>query len=126
MIYIYEDNGAIVTIRDVAPKTQHIALERMIPMPYQAGFRAVLYADFDTEKVWYELEDARMIDEKNSDIAVLRERAYKGESDNLYMAWQKYLTLGYFEKTEASKTAWLEKVSEINERYPYVQEQITE
>lgn len=41
----------------------------------------------------------------------MRKRAYKAESDSLYMEWQ-------FDQTEESELVWREKVSEIKARYP--------
>ena len=54
------------------------------------------------------------------DIQGMRELAYKAESDSLYMAWQKYTTIGETEKANVAKVQWLDKVSEINTRIPYI------
>lgn len=55
MVYIYDSNGTIAYKRDAKPETACIELERMIPMPVKNGYNAVLHADFDSKRVWYEL-----------------------------------------------------------------------
>lgn len=49
----------------------------------------------------------------------LRQNAYKAESDSLFIAWQKYLATGNEEKAVAMKQQWLNKLAEIEARYPY-------
>jgi hypothetical protein len=55
----------------------------------------------------------------NEEIGRQREFAYKEESDNLFIAWQKYLQLNEVDKAEASRIAWLAKIEEIDLRLPY-------
>lgn len=55
----------------------------------------------------------------NNEIRLLRKQAYKEESDDLYMAYIKYKEQGRLIKAEQTKILWLEKVSEVDERYPY-------
>lgn len=49
----------------------------------------------------------------------LRQDAYKAESDSLFIAWQKYLAQNKESQALAMKQAWLDKVAEIEARYPY-------
>ncbi|WP_215407612.1 hypothetical protein [Vibrio gigantis] len=44
-------------------------------------------------------------------ILLLRQTAYRAESDPLYMEWQ-------FDQTAESENTWRDKVSEIKNRYP--------
>ena len=46
-----------------------------------------------------------------NEIHQLRAKAYKAESDSLYMAWQ-------FDQTPEAEQAWRAKVEEIKARYP--------
>jgi hypothetical protein len=56
MVYVYEIDGQLMVIRNTQPQVEKvIQLDRMPPMPYQNGYMAILRADFDTQKVWYEL-----------------------------------------------------------------------
>lgn len=56
MIYIYKKNGQIVSQRDIRPQTgKVIELKRMIPKPVKDGYDAILNADFDTLRVWFDL-----------------------------------------------------------------------
>ncbi|MEG1575082.1 MAG: hypothetical protein RR293_08660 [Bacteroidales bacterium] len=55
----------------------------------------------------------------NDDIRHEREAAYRYESDSLYMAYVKYSELGNISAAEKSKTAWLNKIDEIDKRLPY-------
>ena len=49
----------------------------------------------------------------------LRKFSYQKYSDTLFITWQKYLAQGKEEKAEETKQAWLNKVNEIEEKYPY-------
>ncbi len=56
MIYIYEQDGVVKAQRDVRPEADPvIELEHMIPMPVVPGHSAVLRADFETGRVWFEM-----------------------------------------------------------------------
>lgn len=55
----------------------------------------------------------------DNDIRELRERAYREESDSLFIASEKYKAQGLLDKSEEARQAWLTKVSEIDTRYPY-------
>lgn len=56
---------------------------------------------------------------QNAQIKEARKMAYKRESDSLFIVWQKYLATGQTEKAEIAKQQWLEKIKQIEERYPY-------
>lgn len=118
MWYIYEKNGLWVNTQK-QPEIEFIQIERMPPMPVQEGFEAVLKADIETESVWYELVDIRTSEQKNEEIRRQREAAYAAESDNLYMACQKYTAQGQTTQAEESHAAWLARVAEIDRRLPY-------
>ncbi|TMN89462.1 hypothetical protein CWB72_10520 [Pseudoalteromonas phenolica] len=47
-----------------------------------------------------------------NEINLLRVKAYKAESDPLYMSWQ-------FDQTSEAEQAWRSKVEEIKARYPF-------
>lgn len=85
--------------------------------------RAVFDASYDEEK--NEIDPNNLVyiepttEEINAEIQANRERAYKDRSDSLYMAWQKYLTLGEIDKAEEAKVKWLEEIEKINNELPY-------
>ena len=85
--------------------------------------RAVFDASYDEEKNEIDPENLVYIEptteEINAEIQAKREKAYKDRSDSLYMAWQKYLTLGETEKAEEAKAKWLEEIDKINEELSY-------
>jgi hypothetical protein len=56
----------------------------------------------------------------NDQIKAMRAQAYKDESDSLYMAYQKYVALGDADRAGVARSAWLDKVREIDIRLPYV------
>ena len=56
----------------------------------------------------------------NEEIKIMREEAYKQESDSLFIAYNKYLLLGLTDKAEELKNNWFNKINEINERFPYI------
>ncbi len=56
--------------------------------------------------------------QSNSDTANLRQQAYKGRSDSLYIAWQKYLATDDDRASEA-KQMWLDEVANIENELPY-------
>ena len=56
MVYIYKEKEVVKYIRDSEiPEKPYIELERMIPQPVKDGYTAVLNADFESNKVWYDL-----------------------------------------------------------------------
>lgn len=55
--------------------------------------------------------DAKKVELEGALSVVLRQTAYKSESDPLYMEWQ-------FDQTAESEQAWRDKVAEIKLRYP--------
>lgn len=56
----------------------------------------------------------------NEDIRQMRLQSYKDRSDNLYLAWQKYLAMED-ERAEQAKKMWLDEVKKIDEEFPYNQ-----
>lgn len=57
MIYIYKKDGQIVSQRDIKPEIiEVIELQRMIPKPVVNGYEAILNADFENGRVWYNLQ----------------------------------------------------------------------
>lgn len=59
------------------------------------------------------LSEAEMAEEKrmhNENAAMQRKQAYMEESDPLFFKWQR---------DEGTKQAWLDKIAEIAQRYPY-------
>ena len=54
----------------------------------------------------------------NEDIRQMRLQSYKDRSDNLYLAWQKYLAMED-ERAEQAKKMWLDEVKKIDEEFPY-------
>lgn len=76
MIYIYNNNGVIATQRDVAPQSQYIALERMIPQPVKQGYEAVLKADFNTNRVWFDMVSLPLTLEEVRDQVINSIKAY--------------------------------------------------
>ena len=56
MIYIFKEGASVNAQRDVRPEgNKVIELQHMIPEPVRPGHRAVLRADFETCKVWFDL-----------------------------------------------------------------------
>ena len=56
MWYIYKNEDVFAYSKN-KPCTKFIELERMIPIPNKEGFISILNADFETGKVWFELEE---------------------------------------------------------------------
>lgn len=64
-------------------------------------------------RVLYSIEKIVYSEEE---IEMMKREAYANESDHLYMAWQKYLTLGD-SRAENAKKVWIQKVQEIQNRF---------
>lgn len=60
------------------------------------------------------------IDEQNEQIKQVRQAEYERRSDDLYMAFQKYLAQGKTEKAEAMKQQWLDEIALIESENPYI------
>ena len=58
----------------------------------------------------------------NYDIEEQRKQAYRLESDDYFRAYQKNLEKGNITKADEYKQKWLDKVAEIDERFPYIKE----
>ena len=58
------------------------------------------------EELWAEVQ-AEVLDERAREN---RQKAYEKESDPLFFDWQR---------GEASKQDWIDKIQEIKDRYPY-------
>lgn len=61
----------------------------------------------------------KTVDELNEEIRQKRAEQYKLRTDDLYMAWQKYLHTGDSRADEA-KQQWLDGIAAINQEYPYI------
>ena len=88
----------------------------------EQGYKEVIYQEgnkgtWQDDEFIYVETPATVI--TNDDIRMQREQAYKMESDSLYMAWQKYLAKGDI-RAETAKKTWIEKVTEIENRYKYI------
>lgn len=86
------------------------------------GYKEVIYQEgdkgiYEDEKVIYVETPAYV--ETDEDIKQKRKQAYKSESDDLFMEWQKYIALSQSAKATAAKTAWIAKVTEIDQKHPY-------
>lgn len=55
MVYIYKECDKVLYSRTFVEMDKVIELERMIPRPNKPGFKAVLNADFEAGKAWYNL-----------------------------------------------------------------------
>ena len=60
--------------------------------------------------------------DKLKEIEITRRKLYEENTDDLFLAYQKYLLLGNTNKAEEVKTLWLSKVKEIEENNPYITE----
>lgn len=54
MWYVFERDGAFVNAK-TKPDMPYATVERMPPKPVVAGYIAVLMADVETNKVWWDL-----------------------------------------------------------------------
>jgi len=59
---------------------------------------------------------------ENEIIELQRKMAYETESDPLFMAYVKNEHLQKSDKAANYKQQWLDKVAEIDERFPYIKE----
>ena len=70
---------------------------------------------------WIEVATSEYIDSlrpNNDQIEEMRAEQYKLRSDELYMAWQKYVVLGD-SRADKAKQLWIDEISKINMEYPY-------
>jgi hypothetical protein len=75
----------------------------------------VTWMDDRPQPSWSDLETARPqfeIDQANAQAQRNRRVAYASESDPLFFQWQR---------GEGTEQEWLDKVTEIRDRYPYVE-----
>jgi len=76
MVYIYEENNEIKYIRNTKPQAKKIIeLDKMIPIPNKDGYNSILKANFNTNQVWYELEETEQ-HKKESKIAELKQNLF--------------------------------------------------
>ena len=59
------------------------------------------------------------IEQWNERIRITRSMLYKQYSDEWFIAWQKYLSLGKTDEAEAAKQKWLAIVEDIDTTNPY-------
>ena len=57
--------------------------------------------------------------QSNSDIANIRQQAYRDRSDSLFIAWQKYVET-HDERAEEAKQSWLDEIHKIDMEFPYL------
>lgn len=121
-MYIYYIGNTIFRHSDVALDYELVS-NKFEDMPAD---HAYLLSESETEfKLKYPMASIEEVWEghlSNERIEKLRERAYKKESDSLFIASQKYAALGNSERSEEMRNQWLEKVAEIDARYPYYEE----
>lgn len=86
MVYIYKnEEGVVVYTRESEPSVEHITLERMIPKPVKAGYTAVLNADFQSGKVWFDLrKNPPTLEEVRAEKIAALEAYDKSASVNSY------------------------------------------
>ncbi len=74
--------------------------------------------DLEKRQYRYEVEVLPLSD---AEIAMLRQERYKAESDSMFIAYNKYKELGLTEKAEEWRVMWINKVTEIDQTFPYAE-----
>jgi hypothetical protein len=98
-------------IQHVTPSAQCVIVGE--PANANEYATAVTWLDERPQPTWAELEAARPAAETaqaNKDAQRNRQAAFASEADPLFFQWQR---------GEGTEQAWLDKVAEIRERYPY-------
>lgn len=65
------------------------------------------------------LPTKKQIDDWNEQIRITRSMLYRQNSDELFIAYQKYLALGKTEEAEQARQEWLTVIKDIDEKNPY-------
>ncbi len=113
MIYVYQSGGRWVVSRNHAPKgIPHITLKRMIVTPQKQGHDAILRADINTGRVWFDLVEN--IDGARVRIIAAIETHDKSPAVNSFTVGGAAMWLDREERTSLARTITL--AAEAGER----------
>ena len=126
-MYILSDVGIInvndedITKLSLTDKYEEIFEGKFVVIE---GDRLKFYLDnvnrnLSTENIYYMTLPSS--ESCNEEIRRQRERAYKSESDSLYMSFVKYSALGQDDKAKEAYDQWLAKIKQIEEENPYIE-----
>lgn len=115
----YVVSGDVQIINPTAEQLTELGYKRYIKVPApECGLTQYLQHTY--KETTDEITDVWLVfTYPDEQITLMRQGAYKEISDPMFIAYQHYLAIGEEEKAEQAREAWLEKVQEIKESYPY-------